>query len=122
MTYKTVLLAAAVAVASPAMAYDHMTLDTTVQADSDAQETVNFADLDLTQRSGQHALKLRVIRASERVCIRSEGKVNIGRHLGGKENSCWYRTYRQAKSQVDTVIARAERGEQLPSMALVVSR
>jgi len=121
MTYKTLILAATVAVSSPALANENDTLGATVSAYPETQEVVSFADLDLSDRSGQRTLNRRVMRASERLCIRVEGKFNVNRYLGGKENSCAVRTYRHAKGQISTAIARAERGEAHRYMAVVIS-
>jgi len=122
MISKYITLAAMLAFAAPAFAQGNGAPAATVEAPSSHQELVSYADLDLRDRSGQRALSRRVMRASEGLCIRTEGKFNVDKHLGGKENSCAMRTYRQAQKQIATAIARAERGEQLPAMALVVTR
>ena len=121
MTYKTLILAAAVAVTTPAFASENDALGTSVVANPETQEVVSFADLNLSERSGQRTLNRRVMRASERLCIRTEGKFNVNRYLGGKENSCAVRTYQHARKQIETAVARAERGEAHSYMAVVIS-
>ena len=88
MTLRPLIFVATFAIAAPAFAQGHSTTGTTVQGSSEMQELVSFADLDLRERSAQRALNHRVIQASERLCIRSEGKFNVDKYLGGWENSC----------------------------------
>jgi len=121
MTCKSLIFVTTLAISVPGFAHANGTPETTVQAIADNQQLVSYADLDLSDRSGQRTLNRRIMRASEELCIRTEGKFNVDKHLGGKENSCAARTYRQSQNQVAAAIARAERGEQHPSMAVVVS-
>ena len=121
MTCKSLIFVTTLAISVPGFAHANGTPATTVEAISENQQLVSYADLDLRDRRAQRALQLRLIRASEELCIRVEGKFNVDKHLGGKENSCASQTYRQTENQVATAIARAERGEQHPSMAVVVS-
>jgi len=81
---------------------------------------VSYADLDLRERSAQRALVLRVIRASEKLCIRTEGKFNVDKYLGGWENSCAARTYQHAQSQIDDAIHIAQSENQRAGTLAIV--
>lgn len=122
MIRSSIIFAAGLAIAAPAFAKSDGSPVATVKAATDIQEQVSFADLDLRERRDRRGLNARVMRASGNVCLRSEGKFNVNRYMGGKQNSCEVRTYNHAQRQVAIIVAKAERGEPLPSMALVVSR
>lgn len=106
-------LAAAFA-AAPLMADEQMT----VRGEQVYQEAVSFADLDLRSWSHQQALKRRVHKASERVCIEAEGPIsyNIGFMSG---ESCVESTYADTRPQVRAAIASAKSGRQLATSLTV---
>ena len=83
------------------------------------QERVSFTDLDLRHWSDRQALRSRVHQASERVCIQAEGPFNVNIGFMGKP-SCTQATYKWARPQIASAIARAKSG-QLIAMNLVIS-
>jgi UrcA family protein len=120
MTTKSILtpplLALAVAfAAAPSLAADESTV--VGERQPTYQERVSYTDLDLRQGSAQSALRIRVRRASERVCIQAEGPLEA---LQGRLSICNEATYRDARPQITAAIARAKSGQQM-AMNLVVS-
>ena len=99
------LLALAAAFAAAPLMADEMT----VRGEQVYQEAVSFADLDLRSWSHQQALKRRVHRASEQVCIAAEGPFDYNTPFMGSP-SCVDLTYVDARPQIRTAIARAKAG------------
>ncbi len=85
------------------------------------QERVSFADLDLSQGSAQRALKTRVRRAADRVCIEAEGPLPSYGYGFGSDLTCADLTYNHARPQIVAAIDRAKSGQQTAAMALVIS-
>lgn len=83
------------------------------------QERVSFNDLDLTRWGHQRALRNRVHKASERVCIDAEGPLDANVGFMG-EASCTDKTYAHARPQIVAAIDRAKSGQQM-ALSLVVA-
>jgi UrcA family protein len=102
------LLALVAAFAAAPLVADEMT----VRGEQVYQEAVSFADLDLRSWSHQQALKRRVHKASERVCIAAEGPIDYDIGFMGGE-SCVDSTYAATRPQLRGAIALAKAGRQL---------
>jgi UrcA family protein len=83
------------------------------------QERINLADLDLRRASGKQALKVRVLRAADRVCAELEGRFPM--YGLGSPLTCSDLTYQHVKPQIAEAFRRAESGQQVATMALVIS-
>lgn len=115
------LLAVAAALVSTQLAAREPVVVTGHFAEPVHQQQVSFADLDLRQSRARQALFSRVMQASAKVCLQTEGRMNMNRVLGGAENTCPNRTYRVARPQVLAALRRARNGQPHPATALTIS-
>ena len=118
---RPLLALAAALVVAPLAAEQPMT----VTGQSMAQERVSFADLDLRQSGAQQTLRIRVKRASDRVCRQAEGPFpDVGVSGFGRDDpslTCTDLTYADARPQLRAAIDRAKSGQQLAAMTFVIS-
>lgn len=104
------LLAAAAMIAAAPLAADQ---PMTVTGQQLYQERVAIGDLDLTKWSHRNALKRRVQRASERVCIAAEGPFDANQSGFMDGASCTEATYDHTRPQIAAAIDRARSGQAL---------
>lgn len=110
-------IALALAIGTPVQAQDTV-VEGKYQPSALIQERVAYADLNLREEPGQLILVSRVKKAAGRVC----DIIYRGQHPIMKfESRCSYKTFRDAKPQIDTAIANAENGRHV-AMTLVVGR
>ncbi len=114
---RPLLVLAAALAAAPLAAEEEMLV--TGEHQPVYQERVSHADLDLRSWSHQQALKRRVHKASERVCIAAEGplEANLGGLYGAP--SCTQTTYEDTRPQIRMAIARAKAGQQYAANIVV---
>lgn len=88
------------------------------------QQRVSFSDLDLQRWGDQQALRRRVHRASNQVCVEAFGPIGAAdTGLAGTRDagmSCGDLTYREARPQISAAIGRAKSG-QLMATNLVIA-
>lgn len=111
------IMALAISTATPLMAQDTI-VQGKVQRSDLVQERVAYADLNLREQPSQLILISRVKKAATRVCR----IIYQGEHpLALFESRCPYKTYSDAKPQIDLAIANARNGKQI-AMSFVVAR
>ena len=109
---------AAVLVAAPLVAQEATVVSG--QRQPAYQERVSITDLDLRQGSARQELKVRVSRASKRVCNQAEGPFPDNGFGLSSRLSCADQTYNHAKPQIAAAIARAQSGQPQLATAMVI--
>lgn len=112
-----VALAMAMSIGTPLSAQDTV-VEGKAQRSDLVQERVAYSDLNLREQPSQLILISRVKKAAGRVC----NIIYRGEHPMVKfESRCPYKTYRDAKPQIDMAIANAQNGRQV-AISFVVAR
>ena len=110
-------MALAISTGTPLQAQDTV-VEGKAQRSDLVQETVAYSDLNLREQPSQLILISRVKKAAGRVCSR----IYHGEHPTViLESRCPYKTYSDAKPQIDLAIANAQNGKQV-AISFVVAR
>lgn len=100
------IIALAISTTTPLFAQDTV-VEGKAKRTNVVEERVHYSDLNLTQEKNQLVLISRVKKAANKVC----DIIYRGQHPMMKfESGCPYKTYRDAKPQIDLAIAGAQNG------------